>query len=101
MIEIAQRKTAALITASVVAGALAGGATPTPLKRLQRYGEDVGLAFQLIDDVHDGEGLAHAMGPDAARQEARRLIDRAVGTLSPFGPRADVLRQLLTWLATT
>lgn len=99
--DIAQRKTAALITASVVAGGLAGGATGATLKPLQRYGQGIGVAFQLIDDVHDREGLAQALGADKARAEAHRLIARAVDTLAPFGKRAEVLRQLATWLLAT
>jgi geranylgeranyl diphosphate synthase type II len=98
---IAQRKTAALITASVLAGALAGGAKAQQLKHLQRYGQRIGLAFQLIDDVHDREGLAQVMGPGEAQAEAGRLIARAVEVLEPFGSRADVLRQLAAWLLTT
>ena len=96
--DVARRKTAALIAASVVAGALAGGATAPQLKRLQRFGQDVGLAFQLMDDVHDDDGLAHAMGPVAARQKAERLIASAVQPLASFGKRADVLRHLADWL---
>ena len=98
---IAERKTAALITASVVAGALAARARSPQLRYLHRYGRDVGLAFQLIDDIHDGEGLAQAMGADQARAEAQRLVARAVKGLSPFGKRGEVLRQLAHWLAAT
>lgn len=99
--EIAERKTAALITASVVAGALAGGASPSAFRRLERYGHHLGLAFQLIDDIHDREGLAQAIGLDAARDEARGLIAQAVGSLSPFGRRAGILRELAGWLEST
>ena len=99
--EIAERKTAALITASVVAGALAGGASPAQVRRLAHYGKDIGLAFQLLDDVHDREGLAQAMGIDPARAEAQRLIAGAVKRLGPFGARAGLLRQLAAWLATS
>jgi geranylgeranyl diphosphate synthase type II len=96
--DIAERKTAALITASVVAGGLAGGASATQLKLLQRYGRDVGLAFQLIDDVHDHEGLAQVLGAEEAKAQAQRLIRRAVNQLEAFGRRAQLLRQLATQL---
>ena len=110
--DIAQRKTAALITASVVAGALAGlpaprsarqagGAQAETLKRLRRYGQSIGLAFQLIDDIHDRDGLAQVMGAAAAWEESRRLIARAVEALEPFGRRAQTLRQLADWLLET
>ena len=99
--DIAARKTAALITASVVAGALAGGASGLQVRRLERYGQFIGLAFQLIDDLHDREGLAQALGADEARAEAQRLIVRAIESLKPFGKRADELQQLAIWLETT
>ncbi len=92
--EIARRKTAALITASVVAGGLAGRGRPTQVRRLEQYGRDVGLAFQLMDDVHDRDGLAGAMGIEAARADAARLVTRAVEALQPFGRRARTLRAL-------
>jgi geranylgeranyl pyrophosphate synthase len=101
LLGIAEQKTAALITASVMAGALAGGSTAAQLRQLRRYGQDVGLAFQLIDDVHDREGLAQAMGTDAAQAQADRLIARAVKALEPFGKRAATLRHLAVWLAVT
>lgn len=98
---IAKRKTGALITASVVAGGLAGGAGPQPLARLRRYGQGIGLAFQLIDDLHDDEALARAMGREAAAAEARRLIAKALTTLAPFGNRARTLQELAAWLDAT
>lgn len=99
--EIAERKTASLITASVISGALAGNATAGQLRPLERFGQDLGLAFQLIDDVHDEEGLATAMGMAEAQAEAHRLIERAVKRLDQFGRRADVLRELAAWLVET
>lgn len=99
--EIAQLKTAALIAASVKAGALAGGGSAAKIKSLQRYGQGIGLAFQLIDDVHDHEGLALAMGADQARAETLRLIGRAIESLAPLKQRASTLRQLAAWLGST
>ena len=99
--DIAQRKTAALITASVVAGAMVGGATAAHVQRLKRYGQDLGLAFQIIDDLHDRDGLAQAIGIDTARAEAQRLIDHARNHLEPFGKRAEILRELAHWLTAT
>lgn len=96
--DIARRKTAALIAASVVAGGLAGGAIRAQVARLTRYGRDLGLAFQLIDDLHDADGLARALGEDAARAEASRLIAQALVAVRPFGPHAELLRHLAAWL---
>ena len=99
--DIARRKTAALITAGVEAGALAGGATAFALKRLRRYGQEIGLAFQLVDDIHDADGLARAMGVEETRAEARRLIARGLTALTLLGKRAQTLRELAAWLAAT
>jgi geranylgeranyl diphosphate synthase type II len=99
--DVAQRKTAALIMASVVCGALSGGGSAEQVRRLSRYGRLIGLAFQLIDDVHDQEGLAQAMGTPAAAAEARALITQAAALLEPFGRRGRTLRQLTQWLSST
>jgi len=99
--DIALRKTGALMAASVIAGGLAAGAGPDQVKRLQRYGHGAGLAFQLIDDVHDEEGLAQLLGRDDARRQAHELLGRAVQALEPFGRRAEGLRELAGWLAAT
>ena len=101
LMHIAERKTAALITASVISGALAGGATTAQVARLRRYGQGIGLAFQLIDDVHDKEGLAQVLGAEAATAQAQRLITHAVRALELFGRRADILRRLATWLGSS
>ena len=101
MKDIARWKTGALITVSMVGGALAGGAKPDQAKRLQKYGADVGLAFQLIDDVHDREGLALILGLDEAARQAQNLIARALDLLLPFGSSANGLRQIAQWLSTT
>jgi geranylgeranyl diphosphate synthase type II len=92
--DIARRKTAALIAASVVAGGLAGGASAGQLKALTRYGEHVGLAFQLMDDAHDRDGLAAVLGVEQARAQADRLVRRALERVEPFGRRGALLRAL-------
>ena len=97
--EIARRKTAALITASVVSGGLAGGASAGALRRLRNYGQQLGLAFQLMDDLHDADGLVAVLGPARVRQRGLRLIERAQDALKPFGTRAWVLSTLAEWLA--
>ena len=97
--EIARKKTGALIEASAVIGGLTANAPEPVLGRLRQYGQRVGLAFQLIDDLHDGNGLAPVMGAAAIRREATDLLHRAVETLAPMGRRADALRELAAWLA--
>lgn len=97
VINIHTRKTAALIRCSVRIGGLLAGAEDELLKRLTRYGEKIGLAFQIIDDILDVEGdqsllgkqvgsdtknqkatYPGAVGMDAARADAARLIDEAI-----------------------
>lgn len=95
---IARRKTAVLITASVVAGGLAGRASAQELQCLRQYGERVGLAFQLVDDLHDDDGLARAMSREAVRERAIRLIAQANQAVAPFGARAGTLHELADWL---
>ena len=95
---IAWRKTAALITASVVTGGLAGGASRAVLARLERYGRFLGLAFQLYDDVHDDDGLAAVSQPAAVRRRADALVAQALREVSAFGPRGWLLADVAQWL---
>ena len=96
--EIARQKTAALITASVVTGGLAARASRYTLGRLRRYGEQVGLAFQLFDDLRDQDGLAAVVPSETLRARADRLLAAAMDELAPCGRRAWVLRELAGWL---
>jgi geranylgeranyl diphosphate synthase type II len=99
-------KTGALFTAAVRVGALVGGARPALLRRLTTYGEQLGLAFQIVDDITDaaqaGDGRTDAalgkatypavLGTAGARAHAERARDRALTALAPLGPRAAPLR---------
>jgi geranylgeranyl diphosphate synthase type II len=106
-------KTGALIRASVRCGAMLGGADAAQFEALTRFGEHIGLAFQIADDILDvvgtAETLGKAVGADAAHgkstypsvvglERARGLADEtvaaAVGALEGFGPEADVFRAL-------
>ena len=64
---IHRAKTGALLTASLRIGAIAGGAAPRALRRLTAYGEALGLAFQIMDDVLDVVGDRQALGKTAGR----------------------------------
>lgn len=111
--ELHRRKTGALIRVSVRAGAMLGGADDAQLRSLTEYGEHLGLAFQIADDILDVAGNAETMGKrtgmDAERhkstypalvglEEARRLGDEAVsaaiGALDAYGPEGDPLREI-------
>ena len=98
-VNTAKKKTGALITASVVAGGLAGGASAADVKRLERFGQRLGLAFQVKDDLHDGDGVVKAIGRATAERQAGRLLEQARRDLTPFGRRAWLLFDLTDWLA--
>ena len=110
-------KTGALIRASVRIGALLGRAGPRALSDLTRYGEKVGLAFQIADDVLDVEGDAVEMGKGVKKDQAankltypgvvglekakavsRKLLKEALASLSRFDRRADPLRALARFM---
>lgn len=103
-------KTGALIAASCVLGALSTEADKADLERLEQFGSNIGLAFQIIDDVLDEtEGTGKSQGKDLdsgkltylrvmTREEAlahaKTLTECALAQLEPFGEKADVLREL-------
>ena len=105
---IHRRKTGALLRAAVRVGALVGGARPALLRCLTAYGEHLGLAFQVADDIADAAGGAGgdgrtdrvlgkatypaAIGLAAARRAAVRERDAAVAAVRALGPRAEPLR---------
>jgi len=101
-LETAGKKTAALIKASVMAGALVAGAPTGRLEVLAGFGYSVGLAFQLRDDIIDSAGSASARGAGAvivlgAEKAAARLtseIERAVQLLQPAGIDSEELEYL-------
>ncbi len=97
---ILAHKTGALITAAVRMGGLAGGASKSALAKLTRYGECVGLVFQLVDDLLDHDGVAVAWGELATRQKAEHLTAQAKTALATFGPKAEPLRALADFLLT-
>ena len=94
------RKTGALIAASVRVGALLGGASPSAYRALARYGERVGLVFQLVDDLLDKDGLVRCQPEETVRGRAKRLTREAVAALKPLGRRAEPLRKLAQFLLT-
>ena len=110
---IHQHKTADLITAPVVMGLLLAGAEPVLLAAGRSYGQHLGMAFQIIDDILDVTGnealLGKHVGKDAqekkctwvsvygleqARQDAARYTHMATDSLAPWQDRADFLKML-------
>ena len=110
-------KTGALITASVLLGGIIGGAHLAQLDALRRYGEGIGLAFQVIDDILDLEGTqerlgksvrkdAHArkatfpalIGITASRRRAERAVERACSAIEPLGRRGASLVEIARFI---
>jgi geranylgeranyl diphosphate synthase, type II len=110
-------KTTALITASVRMGPILADSSRDKLYSLTRYGESIGLAFQIIDDILDIEGTTEELGKSAgadgkkkkltypllfgiegARQKAKDLIESATDALSIFSSEAGPLREIAKYL---
>ena len=95
---ISSHKTGKLIKACAVSGAMAAGASKAVIKRMTRYGEAVGLAFQFIDDLADGDGYLQQMNGEGARARVRDLIAHAKRAVHPFGKKAAKLHALADFL---
>ena len=108
-----QLKTGALIGFCLEAGAIMGRVPPEGRTSLRGYARDVGLAFQIADDLLDVEGeeaktgkkvgkdhekgketFVSLLGPERARQQAALLVDQAIDHLKPYGEEADLLRAI-------
>jgi geranylgeranyl diphosphate synthase type II len=118
MLEYIHRaKTAALITASVVSGGLYAGADTGSVEKLRSFGQSIGLAFQIVDDVLDvtqtSEQLGKTAGKDTAAEKATypalfgvaeslkkadELVQTADTALTTFGIRANTLKSLARFL---
>jgi geranylgeranyl diphosphate synthase, type II len=109
-------KTGALFVAAATSGALVAGAGPESLAPLAAYAKNLGLAFQIVDDLLDVAGTTAETGKavradarkttfvsfsgvDGARQLAAELCETADRALAPFGARADRLRELSAFVA--
>ena len=112
-----QLKTGALIGFCLEAGAILGHVPPEGRRVVRAYARDIGLAFQIADDLLDVEGAQEvtgkAVGKDAAkgkatfvsllgvnraRQQAEMLVDQAIGHLAGFGPEASLLRSIARYV---
>jgi geranylgeranyl diphosphate synthase type II len=69
---IHRSKTASLIRASIVAGAIAGGGSDEDVERLRRFGENIGWAFQVVDDILDVEESSASLGKTAGKDQAQQ-----------------------------
>jgi farnesyl diphosphate synthase len=108
-----QLKTGALICAAVEAGAILGRLPPEGRTSLRGYAHDLGLAFQIVDDLMDVEGdeelagkklrkdadagketFVSLLGIERAREQSRILVDQAIEHLRHYGAEADLLRAI-------
>ncbi|MDG2004588.1 MAG: polyprenyl synthetase family protein [Novosphingobium sp.] len=112
-----QLKTGALLGAAVEMGAILGHVAPEGRTHLHGYARDIGLAFQIADDLLDHEGdealagkalgkdaaagkqtFVSLLGPDRARAQAQMLVDQAITHLSQHGEEADLLRAIARYI---
>jgi geranylgeranyl pyrophosphate synthase len=114
--QIHRGKTGVLFVAAATCGAMTAGATAEPIGALSAYAKNLGLAFQIIDDLLDVAGttadtgkairadarkttFVSFSGVDGARQLAAELCETADRALAPFGAKADRLRELSAFVA--
>jgi geranylgeranyl diphosphate synthase type II len=114
---IHRAKTAALIAASLVSGAIYAGADTSGIARLRVFGQSVGLAFQIVDDILDvtqtSEQLGKTAGKDSAaekvtypslygiaesRRRADALVETAFAAITPYQEHADTLKAVARYL---
>jgi len=114
---IHRSKTGALITASVLSGALVAGADEAQEDALRIYGDQIGLAFQIVDDLLDVEATTEQLGKPAgsdiksdkvtypslfgretSRTMAREAVQEALAALALFDRKADPLRALANYI---
>ncbi len=111
------RKTGSLISAAVQIGGVVGGGRPAQIRMLKRYGDGIGLAFQVIDDILDLEGNPDRMGKSTgkdrrarkatypallgiakSRRHAERAVERACAAIAPLGQRGAPLAEIARYV---
>lgn len=95
---ISTYKTGCLIRGSAVIGALSSGASSDDVGRMRSYGEFLGLAFQIVDDILDGDGYLRFMKKEEASLKAKKLIIKAKKTIQNYGKKADTLNKLADFI---
>ncbi len=114
---IHEKKTAALIRACITIGAMLAGATASPVARLAAYGNRVGIAFQVVDDILDEERTTEQLGKDAgsdrergkatfpavcgmaeSKRYAKELITKACDEIVFLGAKGAMLRELAEYI---
>jgi len=117
LLYIHTHKTGAFIKASVRVGAIMAGATPDKLKVITRYGDKIGLAFQIVDDILDVTGKSKEMGKmtgsdakkgkntypsifglEKSMEHAERLVDESIEAIACLGATAEPLRGIARYI---
>ena len=108
-------KTGAFMRAAVRIGAVAGGAKARELKNLSKYGECIGLAFQIMDDILDAEGDEEIVGKRlkkdtnkqtyikhygilASRYKLEQLVDEAIKSITFLGENGQILKEIAQFI---
>ena len=119
IIRLQRLKTGEMFAVSCEAGAILGTAPQKMRSALRRYAHDMGLAFQIRDDLLDAEGkreetgkavnkdkaagkatLIEALGIDRAKEQSKTLAQQAINHLNVFDKKADILRELADFVVT-
>lgn len=105
LFHIHSMKTGALIRGSILAGAIAAGANKNELECLSEYGSNLGLTFQIVDDILDyKEGkkdkisFPATLGLDKSKQKALEATRKAVKALEPLGEKGNILKGIAEYL---
>ncbi len=88
---ISIHKTGYLIRAAAVTGALSAGAESAVVARIRKFGECLGLAFQIADDINDGDGYLKQITSKEAEERVRDLIAKAKKEIKALGKKAEAL----------
>lgn len=91
LVYISIHKTGCLIRAAAVIGALGAGGSPSEIHRIRKYGECLGLAFQVADDMNDSDGYLKLMTLSEAEERVRDLIAHAKKQIKFIGKKAEAL----------
>ncbi|MCL5772904.1 MAG: polyprenyl synthetase family protein [Firmicutes bacterium] len=105
LLHIHSMKTGALIRGSILAGAIAAGANKNELECLSEYGSNLGLTFQIVDDILDyNEGkkdkisFPAILGLEKSRQKALEATRKAFRAIEPLGEKGKILKEIANYL---
>ena len=112
-------KTGALLETSVVSGAILAGASDEEVQRLSQYAQNIGLAFQIVDDILDITATQEELGKTAGKDllskkatypslwgleeskaQAKKLVEAAIAQLTSYGEKAEPLRAIANFIIT-